>query len=118
MILSLRLSTATGRAVLSRDTPGPARDRTARAEVHGVPHRLEHVGMQLLGHEPDLRAALAVVAQDVVAVHQHGARGRRDDPANDADQRGLAGAVRAKQGEDLALADFQVDLLQRLEAEA
>ena len=40
---------------------------------------------------------------------------RRDDPAHDADQRGLAGAVRSEQGEDLAAPDLEVDVLQRLE---
>ena len=44
------------------------------------------------------------------------ARGRRDDAADDADQRRLAGAVRAEQREDLALADLEVDALQRLQA--
>src|SRR3546814_6881868 len=39
-----------------------------------------------------------------------------DQSADDADQRGLAGAVRAEQGEDLAGPDFQVDILQRLKA--
>ena len=42
--------------------------------------------------------------------------GRRDDAADDADQRGLAGAVRTQQREDLALADLEVDALQRLQA--
>src|SRR6185437_10578380 len=38
------------------------------------------------------------------------------DAADDADQRGLARAVRAEQREDLAAADREVDVLQRLEA--
>ena len=37
-------------------------------------------------------------------------------PADDADQRRLAGAVRAEQREDLALVDVEVDRLQRLHA--
>ena len=41
---------------------------------------------------------------------------RLDDAADDADQRGLAGAVRPEQGEDLAAPDLQVDALERLEA--
>jgi hypothetical protein len=40
------------------------------------------------------------------------------DAADDADQRGLAGAVGAEQGEDLALVDVEIDVLQRLEAGA
>ena len=39
-----------------------------------------------------------------------------DDAADDADQRGLAGAVGPEQREDLAAPDVEVDVLQRLEA--
>jgi hypothetical protein len=39
-----------------------------------------------------------------------------DDAADDADQRGLAGAVGAEQSENLALLDLQVDTLERLQA--
>ena len=44
------------------------------------------------------------------------ARARVDDAADDADQRRLAGAVRAEQREDLATPDRQVDVPQRQEA--
>ena len=63
-----------------------------------------------------MRARGAVVRDDVMAVDRHGARGRLDDAADDADQRGLAGAVRAEQREDLAAADVEIDVLERLEA--
>ncbi len=46
----------------------------------------------------------------------HLARGRGDDAADDVDQRGLARAVRAQQGEDLALVDIQCGALQGLYA--
>jgi hypothetical protein len=52
----------------------------------------------------------------VAAVHRHRAAGRIDDAADDADQRGLAGAVRSEQRENLAAPDVQVDAFQRLEA--
>jgi hypothetical protein len=48
-------------------------------------------------------------------VDGHAARRRVDDPADDADQRRLAGAVGAEQRENLAAAYVQVDALQRLE---
>ena len=64
--------------------------------------RLERVGVQFLRHQADQRARGAIVGDDVVAVDRDGARGRIDDAADDADQRGLAGAVRAEQREDLA----------------
>ena len=39
-----------------------------------------------------------------------------DDAADDVDQRRLAGAVRPEQREDLAAADLEIDVLERLEA--
>ena len=88
----------------------------AAAEAHVRPHRLEGVGGQFLRHEADQRARGAVVADDVMAVDRDRAGGRIDDAADDADQRGLAGAVRPEQRENLAAADVQVDALERLEA--
>ena len=88
----------------------------AAAEADRRPDRLEGVGGQLLRHQADLaRARRGSRAR---------CRGRRrsplpalgvDDAADDADQRRLAGAVRAEQREDLAAADLEVDALQRLE---
>jgi hypothetical protein len=86
------------------------------AEADGGPHRLEHLGGEFLGHQPDPRARLAVLRDDVVAVGRHGARRRPHQAADDADQRRLAGPVRPQQREDLAVADLQTDVLQRLEA--
>src|SRR5260370_25502384 len=40
------------------------------------------------------------------------------DAADDADQRGLAGAVRPQQRKDLAAANLQVDVIERLETGA
>jgi len=77
---------------------------------------LERVGRELLGHEPDHGACLPVLAPDVVPVDEHLPRSRVDDPADDADERRLAGAVRTEEREDLALRDLEVDRLQRLEA--
>ena len=58
----------------------------------------------------------AVVALDVVAVDGDAARGGRDEPADDPDQRRLACAIRPEQGEDLAPLDRKIDRLQSLEA--
>src|SRR6185295_11702243 len=44
------------------------------------------------------------------------ARGQAADAAGERDQRGLAGAVGAEEGENLALLDLEADALQRLEA--
>jgi hypothetical protein len=85
----------------------------AAAELHRVPHRLEGIGVQLLRHQADGRARAAPVALDVVAIGEHRALTRVDDAADDADQRGLAGAIGAEQREDLAAADVEVDVVQR-----
>src|SRR5204863_8502618 len=84
-------------------------------ERDGRPHRLEHVGVQLLRHKPDPRARLAIVANDVESIDERFARRRPDDPADDADERGLAGAVGAEEREDFAPPDLEVDALQRLQ---
>jgi len=86
------------------------------AETHRCPHRLEHVGRQLLRHQADLRPRRAIVAHDVAAVHGNHARGRGDDAADYVDQRRLARAVGTQQGENFTLADLEVDVLQRLKA--
>jgi hypothetical protein len=65
--------------------------------------------------QTDLVARGAVVLDHVVSVGEHAARGRIDDAAGDADQRGLARAIGAQQREDLALLDGQTYILQGLE---
>jgi hypothetical protein len=88
------------------------------AELDRGPHRLERVRGQFLRHQADLFARRAIVAHDVVAVGEHRAGARIDDAANDGDQRRLAGAVRPEQRKNLAAADFEVDVLQRLKPDA
>ena len=86
------------------------------AERHRRPYGLERVGGELLRHEADHRAGGAVVGDDVVPVDRDASLRRLDDPADDADERRLAGAVRAEQREDLAAADVEVDVLERLKS--
>jgi hypothetical protein len=54
-----------------------------------------------LRDEADQGSSLTVFGDDVVTIGQNDALGRIDDPANDVDQRRLAGAVRTQQSEDL-----------------
>src|SRR6476469_6670941 len=61
---------------------------------------------------------MAVVALPVLAVDQHFAAARSDDPANDVDQGRLAGAVGAEKCENLAAPDVEIDRLQRTDAGA
>ncbi|MGF6552097.1 hypothetical protein QFZ96_007233 [Paraburkholderia youngii] len=84
----------------------------AAAERHGGPDGFERVGGQLLRHEADQRAGRTIVGADVVTVHRHAAFARVDDAADDADQRGLARAVRPEQREDFSTVDCQIDVLQ------
>jgi hypothetical protein len=74
--------------------------------------------VQLLRHQADGSAGGAVVAHGVVAVGRDGAGGGIAHAADDADQRGLAGAVGAEQGKNLAAPDVQVDVFQRLKPPA
>ena len=89
----------------------------AAAEADRRPDRLERVGGQLLRHQADLGARRAVVAQRC--------RGRRPAPCPDVGvtmpQTMLISVVLPapfgpEQREDLALADLEVDALQRREA--
>src|SRR6266436_8088162 len=90
----------------------------AAAETDGRPHRLERVRMQFLRHEPDQPARGAVITVYVMAADGDAAFAEIGDAADDADQSGLAGAVRAEQRENLAAFDVEVDVVQRLEGGA
>ena len=74
--------------------------------------------MQFLRHQPDQRARGAIIPVDVMAADRDAALAQIGDAADDADQRGLAGAVRPEQREDLAALDVQIDAVQRLETGA
>src|SRR5579859_2830767 len=92
---------------LAKETP---------AEVDCRPDRLESIGRKLLRDETDQGSCSAIVAHHVMAVSQDPSVARVDQSTGDPNQRGLARAVRPEQGEDLALLDGQVDVLQSLEA--
>src|SRR3569623_3625411 len=89
----------------------------AAAETDGRPYALEGVGVQLLRHQADQRARLAIGGLDVLAADQDAALARIGNAADDRDQRGLAGAVGAEQRKDLDELDVEIDVLERLEAE-
>src|SRR5690606_6044345 len=87
----------------------------AATEAHGVPDRFESVGGELLRHQPDAGAGLAVLGDDVVTGRRDTAAGGHDEPTDGAAERRLARPVGAQQSEYLALVDVQVDVLERLE---
>jgi len=72
--------------------------------------------VQLLRHQADERARGAVIAPNVVTVRDYRSRRGGDNAADDVDQRRLARAIGAEERENLALANFKVDLFQRLQA--
>ena len=74
-----------------------------------------HVDRDRLGCA-NARPRLAEMILPVLAIDQHMAAGRGDDPADDVDEGRLAGAVGAEQRQYLTLADVEVDALQRLDA--
>ena len=86
------------------------------AKRHRCPDRFERVGRQLLRDETDHRSSHAEISADVVTSDRDRAFGQGDDSANDADQRRLAGAVRAQQRKNLATANIEVDALQSPQA--
>jgi hypothetical protein len=90
----------------------------AAAEADGRPYGLKGVGVQFLRHEADQRARGAIIPVDVMAADGDAAFAQIGDAADDADQCGLAGAVRAQQREYLAALNIQIDAVQRLESEA
>ena len=69
----------------------------------------ENIERDLLRHEADDPPRGAIVAHDIMAVDEDPARSHRHRAADDADQRRLAGAVRAEEGENLAFGDLEVD---------
>ena len=72
----------------------------------------ENIERDLLRHQADDPPGGAIVAHDVMAVDENPARSHRHRAADDADQRRLAGAVRAEEGENLAFGDLEVDRVQ------
>src|SRR5690606_7333268 len=85
------------------------------AEHRRRPDRLERVRRQLLRHEADQIARRARILANVVAADRDRAARRVHHAAHDADQRGLAGAVRAEKGENFTASYLEAGFLQSLE---
>ena len=83
----------------------------APGEGDRIPDSLEGVRRQFLGNQADLAAGGAIIADDVVTRRGDLPLCRIDDAADDADQGGLARAIGAKQGEDLALGYREIDTI-------
>ena len=98
-------------ALVGRARAGERLDPRGAAHQHHVEHRereLGHVRLRHIGETP--RDLGGPQLGERHAVDQHGAAERRLQPEQRAKQRGLAGAVRAEQAEDLARPQRQRDV--------
>src|SRR3954469_23104689 len=95
-----RLQQLLGEGVVARLAVQPAR------ESNRVPYRLERLGGELLRHQSDAAARVAVVQLPILAVDEHFPTRRSDDSADDVDQGRLAGAIRSEKRENLAAFDI------------
>ena len=95
---------ALGRAALGAGEPLVQREQLVGARPAGEAEQLREVAERAAGRgRPGGRAA-----------DLGGAAGRPDEAARDLHERALAGAVRAEQPDELALADGEVDAAQRV----
>jgi hypothetical protein len=67
------------------------------------------VEIDFLRHDADAGLGRLELAIDIVTEHLDDAAGLVDQRGDDADGRGLAGAVRPQQGEEIALVDLEID---------
>ncbi len=81
-----------------------------------VERLLEQVEIDFLRHQADQAHRRAALAHQVGAEHFDLAFAEVDQGGNDADQGGLAGAIGAEQGEEIAWLHFQRDALEGLHA--
>ena len=92
----------------------PAEKTTRKADCSK--HLFERFERDFLRHQADQGARAAVILHDIVAANGDAAASRRDNAANDRNQGGLSGAVRAEKGQDLAFLDVERHVFQRLVA--
>src|SRR5208282_2356105 len=83
---------------------------------HDRERGFELVEIQFLGHHADARLRALELAINVVAEYSGRAAALVDERSDDADQRGLAGAVWTEQRKKIALLDVEVDTAQCLHA--
>jgi len=81
----------------------------------GFPHREKRVEHELLRHHAQRTPRFAVLVHHVKPHHARGAAGGNVETGQDADQRGLAGAIGAEQAEKLPLRDVEADAGERLQ---
>ena len=99
---------------ITRPARPRARQHRAHGEVFGDRERRKDLAALRDLADAEVADAVARPARDVAAA-KHDAPARRAVHARDgADERGLAGAVRADDGDDLAFRDLERDAIERL----
>ena len=88
----------------------------ADADVVGDRHAREQRDVLEGAADADVADAMRRLGQDALTFHQDVALARLVQPAQAIEQRGLAGAVRADQSEDLAATLIERDVVQRDDA--
>ena len=92
-----------------------AQPEVARLDAQRLAHAEERVEHQFLRHHAEHAPRPPVVGDDIGAHHAHLARACARQAGDDADQGGLAGAVRPEQAEELALGDGKAHPGERLQ---
>ena len=95
---------------------GLGQAEVARLELERLPHREEGIEDELLRHDAERPARLAIVGHDVVPHDTRGAARRKGKAGDDADKGGLPRAVRPEEPEELAFRDFEVHAGERMHA--
>ena len=84
--------------------------------MQGVLYLLEAFQHDFLRHQPDQRAGLAIVIDDIKPVHSDAAAGSAHQPADGRNKRRLASAIWTKERNNLAFLNIQRNAFQRLGA--
>ena len=107
-------NSANTRSRFLRASGARARQHRAHVEILGDRERRKHLAA--FGHlaDAEIADAMAFPAGDVGAAELDAAARRAVHAGDGADQRGLAGAVRADDGDDRALGDLERHVVERL----
>ena len=87
----------------------------ARLDAQRFAHGEERIEHEFLRHDAERAARGAEIGDDVVAAHRDAAFVGAREARENADERGLARAVRTEQAEELAFFHREADALERLQ---
>ena len=99
-------------SVLQRIAAGRASGADGDVLDHGEPREQPHL-LEVAGDAHGQHLVRPLGRYSSRAVEQHASAGRRNEPADDVEQRGLAGAIRADQGMDAPVRDLARHVVER-----